>query len=124
MAKSVHDSVLDAALDILKNNTENMTLCSAAPTTYTEALTTNMLATIALTSGDFTNANGDTSGRKTTIAQQTGETVTNTGTATHWALIDNSATTLLYVGEMTSQALTAANALTVNAVDVEIADPV
>lgn len=123
MGKSVHDDVLDGALNILKNNVTRMTACSAEPTTYTEGNTTYALADVTLASGDFTNANGSTSGRKTTIAQKTGVTVDSSGTATHIALLDVTNSKLLYVTTCTSQALTAANTMTFNSWKIEIADP-
>ena len=125
MAKSVHDDVLDASHD--KTATAgSLSVCSAQPTTRTEALVTYALATHAMTTGDgngdYTIANGDTSGRKITVAQQTGITVTATGTANHIALCDG--TTLLRVTTCTSQVLSATgNTITVNAWDAEIADP-
>lgn len=120
MAKSVHNSVLDAALAVLATATLECA-CSAEPTTRTEAVTTYNLASIAMAGGDFANADGDTSGRKCTIAQKTGDTVDNSGTATHVALVD--ASNLLYVTTCTSQALTAGNSLTYGSWKVEIADP-
>lgn len=118
MAKSVHDSVLDAALGIIDNAT-NMTACNAEPTTKTEADTTFKLADVVPTFQ--APVNGDTSGRKLTIDQKTGVNVDTTGTATHVALTD--ATNLLYVTTCTSQALTSGNTVTFPAWDVEIADP-
>jgi len=120
MAKAVADAVLDAALDKIATSTI-MTACSAQPTTRTEAVTTYALADVTIDSGDFTKANGDTSGRKTTIAQQAGVTVDATATATHVALCDGS--DLLYVTTCTSQALTSGNTVTFNSWKVEIADP-
>lgn len=121
MAKSVDDSVLDGALNIIKNNANLMIACSAQPTNRTEAVTTYALADVAMASGDFTIANGDTSGRKVTVAAKSGVAVDATGTATHIALV--SATTLLYVTTCTSQALTAGNTVNFPAWDIEIADP-
>lgn len=121
MAKSVHDDVLDGALNIIKNNVNIMTVCSAEPTSRTEAVTTYALGDVAMVTGDFTNANGDTSGRKTTVASKTGVTVDASGTATHVALCDGSR--LLYVTTCTSQVLTSGNTITFPAWDVEIADP-
>ena len=124
MAKAVDDSVLDAAL--AKTATSNqMTLCSAQPTNRTEAITTFMLASTAMTPGDgndYTIANGDTSGRKVTVAQKADVPVTNSGTGTHVALVD--ATSLLVVTTCTSQAVTASNQVTFSAWDQEILDPV
>lgn len=120
MAKAVADAVLDAALDKIATATI-MTACSAEPTTRTEAVTTYALADVTIDSGDFANADGDTSGRKTTVAQQSGVTVDTTGTATHVALCDGS--DLLYVTTCTSQSLTSGNTVTFNSWKVEIADP-
>lgn len=120
MAKSVHDTVLDAALGIIDNAT-NMTACNAEPTTKTEADTTFKLADHTMAGGDFTIANGDTSGRKVTVAQQASVPIDTTGTATHVALTD--ASNLLYVKTCTSQALTSGGTVTFPAWDIEIADP-
>ena len=121
MAKSVHDDVLDGALNIIKTNSNIMTVCSAEPTTRAEAVTTYALGDVVMATGDFTNANGDTSGRKTTVGSKSGVTVDATGTATHVALCD--ATRLLYVTTCTSQPLTSGNTITFPAWDIEIADP-
>lgn len=125
MAKTVHDDVLDGALNILKNNVTRMTVCSSQPTTYAEANATYALADVTLSSTDFTNANGDSSGRKTTVGAQSSVLIDTSGTATHVALLDVSNSKLLYVTTCTSQALTANGSNTVNfpAWDIEIADP-
>jgi hypothetical protein len=124
MAKYANDDVMDAALDEVA--TANiLTVCSAQPTTRTEAVTTYALADIAVTpgdgNGDFTIANGDTSGRKVTVAAQADVDIDASGTATHIALCDG--TRLIYVTTCTSQALTSGNTVTVPAWDIEIADP-
>lgn len=121
MAKSVHNDVLDGALNIIKNNVTTMTLCSQEPTTRTEAITTYALADIAIDSTDVTVADGDTNGRKATVAAQNGVTVDANGTGTHIALVDG--TRLLYVTTCTSQVVTAGNTVNFPAWDVELADP-
>ena len=97
----------------------------AQPTTYTEANATYALADIVIDSGDFTKANGDTSGRKITIGAQSSVLIDASGTATHVALVITGSSTLLYGTTCTSQALTANGSNTVNvpAWDIEIADP-
>lgn len=124
MGKSANDSVMDAALDKIATGTI-MTVCSAEPTTRTEAVTTYALADVTLTAGDgngdFTIANGDTSGRKVTMTQQASITIDTTGTATHVAICDG--TDLLLVTTCTSQALTSGGTVTVPAFDHEIGDP-
>lgn len=123
MAKSVHDDVLDGALNVIKNNCTRMTVCNAEPTTYTQGNATFALADVTMASGDFTVANGDTSGRKATVAAKSGVTVDTTGTANHVALLDVTNSKLLYVTTCTSQALTAGNTVNCPAWKIEIADP-
>lgn len=121
MGKSVDNDVLDGALNIIKNNCNLMTVCSAQPTTRTEAVSTYELADVVVDSADFTVGDGDSSGRKVTVAAQTGATVDVTGTATHVALVDG--TRLLYVTTCTSQALTSGNTVDFPAWKIEISDP-
>jgi len=126
MAKTVHNDVLDAALDAIAVGTR-ICVCSAEPTTYPEAITTYELADVTVTAGDgngdFTITDGDTNGRKVTMTAQSAVTVDNTGTATHVAIVDVAGTKLLYVTECTSTALTAAGTVDLAAWDIEIADP-
>jgi len=123
MGKSIHDNVLDAALNYIKNNATELTVCSAEPTTYTEAHTTYKLADVVIDSADFTGpANGDASGRKITVNQQADIDIDASGTATHVALT-NGVDTLLLVTTCTDQVLTMGNTVTTPAFDDEIADP-
>jgi len=124
MAKAAPDIVMDGALDVIATATKQIA-CSAQPTTYTEANATYALADIVIDGADFTKANGDTSGRKVTVAAQSGVLIDTSGTATHIALVRTADSTLIYVTTCTSLALTANGSNTVNfpAWDVEIADP-
>jgi len=122
MGKSAHDDVLDAPADVIDQATLQIA-CSAEPTTRTEAVTTYALADAAMTANtDYTKANGDTSGRKVTVAAKSGEAVDADGTATHIALCD--ASRLLYVTTCTSQVVTNGNTINFPAWDIETADPV
>jgi hypothetical protein len=125
MAKTIHDDVLDGALNIIKNNCTRQVACSAEPTTYAEANATYALADVTMASGDFTAANGDTSGRKLTTAAKSAVLIDTSGTATHIAQLDVANSKLLAVTTCTSQALTANGTNTVNfpAWKREIADP-
>lgn len=123
MAKSVHNDVLDGALNIIKNNCTRMVACSTEPTNFTEANATYALADVTMASTDFTVADGDVSGRKVTVAAKTGVLVDASGTYAHVALLDVSNSKLLYVTTGTSQALTAGNTVDFPAWDIEIADP-
>lgn len=121
MGKQVHNDVLDGAFDVLDQG-DIETVCSAEPTTRTEAITTFKLADVALTPNtDFTKADGDVSGRKCTIAAKSAVPVDSSGTATHVAVCD--ATRLLYVTTCTSQALTGGNTVNLPAWKAELADP-
>jgi hypothetical protein len=123
MAKSVHNDVLDEALLFVENNADKMVVCSQEPTTFTEANSTYALADVSMTSGDYTIADGDTSGRKVTVAQKSGVTVDSTGTGNHVALLDTNNSKLLYVTTSTSQSLTSGNTMTFEAWDIELRDP-
>lgn len=119
MARKVADSVLDAALGKIAEATSMIAL-DGEPADRAAALS-GALATATLNSGDFAVANGDTSGRKVTVAAQNGVEVTATGDANHIALIDDSE--LLYVTVCTEQTLTNGNTVDFGAWKVELADP-
>ena len=128
MGKSTDNVVLDAALDHIVDNCTKMTICENEPPTYTEANLAKgsggkALADQTLSSSDFTKADGDVSGRKVTVAQKANITVDVSGTADHRALLDVTNSKLLQVTTVTSQALVAANTVTVPAHDIEIQDP-
>lgn len=129
MAKFVHDDVMDNGLSVFAT-ADKLIICEGQPTTYTQATTLKSgggkrLAQQTIDSGDFTGpADGDSSGRKITVNQQTGITIEESGTADHVALVDDGASKLIAVTTMTSQAVTAANTATVNAWKDEIADAV
>jgi hypothetical protein len=126
MAKWASDSVMDAALSFIDDCTL-LTVCSAQPTTYAEASSTYKLADIVLTAGDgngdYTIANGDVSGRKISVLQQSNIDIDTSGTATHVALCVSGSSTLVYVTTCTSQALTSGGTVTVPQWKIEITDP-
>lgn len=115
------DQVFDAALAYL-DNVENLYICSAAPSNFTEASSTNKLGTKA---APTIGAVGDATpnGRKRTISAITDGTVDSTGTATHWALTDDSASLLVAWGTLSaSQAVTSGNTFTLSAFDIRQPD--
>lgn len=122
MAKATSDYVLDGLADRLDEG-DLMVACSAQPTTRAEAVTTYALADVAMTPvTDYTKADGDTNGRKVTMAAKSSVLVDTSGTATHVAIVD--ATQLLDVTTCTSQALTAGNTVSFPTWKHEVADPV
>lgn len=122
MAKFTDDSVLDAALAKIATATR-MVLTSAQPANFA-GIAAVALADVTLTAGngngDFTIANGDTNGRKLTVAQQLDIPIDTTGNITHICLDDGS--TLLHVTTCATKAVTSGGTITCPAYDIEFAD--
>ncbi len=97
-----------------------ITVCAGQPTSYAD-ITTRKLAQTTLAGGDFTLAAGDTSGRKSTVAQKSTISITASGTADHVVIDDG---TDYIVTTCTSQALTSGGTVTIPAWKKEIAAPV
>jgi hypothetical protein len=119
MSKLVDDSIMDAGLNAVINNAVILRVCSGDPADRAAAVT-NTLASVAINSGDFTLANGDTSGRKYTLGQQADISISVSGTAA--TIVVDDGATLLTKTDVTPQALTSGGTVTVNAYDHEIAD--
>lgn len=111
MAKNIPATILDNMLSQCEG--DNIHVCSAEPTTYTEAATTYKLATQAISAGNYAKANGDVSGRKNTLTPPSGTSISNSGTATHLAVTNSTA--LRLVTTCTSQALTSGGAVNIGA---------
>lgn len=122
MGKFVVDAAMDLALAKVATGTRMM-VCSGQPANFA-GIAAVALADVTLTAGDgngdYTIGNGDVSGRKLTVAQQSAIPIDSSGTATHVSIDDGA--TLLLVTTCTSQALTAGGTVTVPAFDLEIAD--
>lgn len=125
MSKFLADGALDALLSYIED-TDLCTICETQPTSFAEATTAvptgKRLADVAVDSGDWTKADGDTSGRKSTFAQQTGVTVDDDGDADHIAFTKSGDSTLRLVTTCTLQTVTSGNTATINSFKVEVAD--
>ena len=121
MGKYANDDVLDALLTELSASSNLLCACSAQPTTRTEASSTYMLATVALSSGDFAIADGASGGRKITVSAKSGVTIINNGTITHLAIVDNSE--LYFITTTSSQTLVAGNLLNIPSWTITVNDP-
>jgi len=120
---TISDYVLDAALSKLDTEADRIDITSQEATTYAQATRTDSLGNSTPLAFGATE-DGDTSGRKTVAAAITDGSVTATGTATHFAIVDVSASRLLATGSLTaSQAVTSGNTFTLASFDVEIPDP-
>lgn len=115
--------VYDNGLSVLDTEANRLDLCSAEPTTYTEATSTNTLGNTTSISISAPE-DGDTSGRKVTLAAVAGASITASGTATHIAITDTvNSRLLLTVGITPSQAVISGNTFSLTSVDIEIPDP-
>ena len=127
MSKWANSNLMDNGLNYLKNNGNRIVLCAGQPASYAEATTNypsgKALGHATITSAAFTLADGDTSGRKITVAQQTGIAVDATGTCDHIAIVDTVGGALLLVTTVTGQVVTAGNTAQINSYKDEIAAP-
>jgi len=125
MARWCPNSHIDAMLQSIEDNSASIWVLSSGlvSMTYDNAKTFKM-ASATVASTIFTIADGDVSGRKTTVAAVSGISVTVSGTATHVALIASAlASALVYLTEASSQVITAGNTMSTGAWDIEVRDP-
>lgn len=123
-----HDLVFDGALDVIATCVR-VDACSTEPTTHTEATATFTVGNYTLTAGagggDWTIANGDTSGRKLTLGAQSGNNATGTGAANFLAFTRTSPSSqLIAVIDGDGDTLNSGSPWTIAATDVsEFRDP-
>jgi hypothetical protein len=90
MSKKIPDDVMDVALNDIADNGNKLDLCSQEPASYAE-IATYSLGQVTLTpgdgNGDYSVQDGDVSGRKLTLAEQTVPGSAD-GTATHEVISD------------------------------------
>ena len=119
----LHDDVLDNGLSVLDTLADRLYICSQQPANYTEASSTYALGN---KDGITVSApqDGDASGRKVAVTAISDGSVTGTGTATHWAMVDVSDIKLLASYSLSSsQGVTSGNTFTLTTFDIEIPDP-
>ena len=119
MVKRVDDTVLDPALAEIATAT-TLTVCATDPVNYA-GIAAVALASVTVSGADFTIADGTTSGRKVTVAEQAAVSITGSGDADHTVLDDG--TTLLYGTTAPLQGLTSGGTVTVASWAIEIQDP-
>ena len=124
MAKYIHPDVHDKGLQEIVDNCDKQVALTAFTSTYATANGANKLAEVAVAPGDFTLANGDVSGRKVTVAQKTGGTITAEGNPTNIAWLDTvNSRVLMVTEETTTQTLYVGNPVTFPSVSYESRDP-
>lgn len=123
MAAYLNDAILDGGLTILDTLGDKLTICSQQPATYTEGNSTYALGNKTSISVGAP-ADGVSNGRRVTVASISGGSVTGTGTATHWAILDTTNSRLLASHTLSaSQAVTNGNTFSLAAFDITLPDP-
>lgn len=119
----LNDRVFDNGLTVLDTEANKILITSAEPATYTEANATYALGdSTSLSIGAPQDRSGG--GREVVVAAITDGSVTATGTATHYAIVDTVNSRLLAAGSLAaSQAVTSGNTFTLTSVAIGIPDP-
>jgi len=119
----LNDADLDALLNNARPDMETLHICSQEPTNYTEASSTYSLGNKAAPSVAAPSDRGG-GGREVVVSAISDENVTATGTATHWAMVRNTATArLVATGALaSSQAVTNGNTFTLSSFSVGVTD--
>jgi hypothetical protein len=119
----LNDRVLDNGLSVLTSEANKLVICSQEPATYTEANATYALGEKASPTVS-SPTDGVSSGRRVIVSAIADGSVTATGTASHWALVDTVNSRLLAAGSLSaSQAVTSGNTFTLGEFSITIPDP-
>lgn len=120
---SLHNDVFDNGLSTITGNTENLHLLSADPGITWANIASGLLGTKAAPTISAPADRG-AGGREVTISAITLGAVSADGTATHYALTDDSAEKVLASGPLdASQVVTNGNVFTLPAITIGIPDP-
>jgi hypothetical protein len=116
--------VYDNGLTVLDTEANKILITSQEATTYTEANATYALGnSTSLSIGAPQNRSGG--GREVVVAAITDGSVTGTGTASHYAIVDTVGSRLLAAGALTDpQVVTTGNVFTLGTVSIGIPGPV
>ena len=117
------DRVFDNGLTVLDTEANRIDITSQQATTYAEATSTYTLGnSTTLSIGAPQDRAGG--GSEVVVAATTDGSVTGTGTATHYAIVDTANSRLLATGSLSaSQVVTSGNTFTLSSVAIGIPDP-
>jgi len=120
---AIHNDVFDNGLNTIDTYTETLHILSADP-----GLAWSNIAALGLGSKATPTVSAPSDrtggGREVTISAITDGSTATTGTASHYALTDDSATKILASGSLASpQAVTAGNVFTLTSFTIGIPDP-
>jgi hypothetical protein len=117
------DRVFDNGLTVLDTEANRLDICSTEPTTYTQATSTYTLGNkTSLSIGAPADRTGG--GREVTVASFTDGSVTASGTAAYYSIVDTTNSRLLATGSLSSsQAVTSGNTFSISSFKIGIPDP-
>jgi hypothetical protein len=120
---TLNDRVFDNGLSVLDLEADAIHITSQEATSYTDATSTSSLgSSTSLSIGAPQDRAGG--GREVVVAGITDGSVTGTGTATNYAIVDTANSRLLATGSLTaSQSVTSGNTFTLSSVAIGIPDP-
>ncbi len=120
---TLNDRVFDNGLSVLDTEANAIHVTSQEAADYAGATSTYTLGnSTSLSIGAPADRTGG--GREVTVAQITDGSITGTGTATHYAIVDTVNSRLLATGALTaSQSVTSGNTFTLASFKIGIPDP-
>ncbi len=120
---TLNDRVFDNGLTVLDTEANAIHITSQEATSYTDATSTSTLGnSTSLSIGAPQDRTGG--GREVVVAAITDGSVSATGTATHYAIVDTVNFRLLATGSLSaSQSVTSGNTFTLSSVTIGIPDP-
>ena len=116
------NDIFDSGLNVLNTATTTIHITSQEATTRTEAVTNYDLGDVSVSIPAAVDRAASGNGRKVVVPAVTTGSVTATGTATHYAIVDGSR--LLVTGSLSaSQSVTSGNTFSLATFDIGIPDP-
>ena len=121
MAGFLHDDVFDNGLNTLTNATKTLHITSQQVSVFADVATYTLGNKTSPTIGSPVDG---TTGRKVVVSAITGGSVTGSGTATHFAIVDTSNSKVLASQALAaSQSVTSGNTFSLASFDIGIPDP-
>jgi hypothetical protein len=119
---TLDNRVFDNGLTVLDTEANAIHITSAEATSFANVSSVTLGNSTSLSIGAPQDRSGG--GREVVVAAITDGSVTGTGTATHYAIVDSGNSRLLATGSLTaSQSVTSGNTFTLSSVSIGIPDP-
>jgi hypothetical protein len=119
---TLNNRVFDNGLTVLSTEANVIHITSAEASDFSNVATVTLGNSTSLSIASPTDRSGG--GREVIVAAITDGSVTGTGTATHYAIVDTVNSRLLATATLTaSQAVTSGNTFTLSSVAIGIPDP-